>query len=94
MRLFLEFLDLSRFERSTANPTLNRNDVHPTWTAFPPHAEQVRIVERIQTIDHRINSEMNLLEKYHNIKLGLMNDLLTGKVRVPTPSPSIVEVPE
>lgn len=92
VRIFLEFLDLTRFERSTANPTLNRNDVHPTWATFPPHDEQLVIVEIIQSIEHRISSEVDLVNKYKKVKLGLMNDLLTGKVRVTTPAPDSVEV--
>ena len=59
---------------------------------YPSIEEQERIVERIDSISNRIKSEIALLNKYSTIKQGLMHDLLTGKVRVPTPAPDSLEV--
>ena len=71
---------------------INGNIVQNFLVAIPPLPEQIRITGRIQAIDCRINLEAIFLEKYRKIKLGLMNDLLTGRVRVPTPAPDSVEV--
>ncbi|WP_368226696.1 restriction endonuclease subunit S [Aeromonas sp. R1-1] len=49
---------------------------------FPPHAEQVLIAERILDAGKRISDENALLKKMEQQKAGLMNDLLTGRVRV------------
>jgi restriction endonuclease S subunit len=59
---------------------------------YPSIEEQERIVERMDSISNRIKSEIALLNKYSTIKQGLMHDLLTGKVRVPTPAPDSLEV--
>jgi len=50
--------------------------------AFPTIEEQQRIVEAIESIESRINLEREALEKNKYTKTGLMQDLLTGKVRV------------
>ena len=39
----------------------------------------------MQAIETRINLEVNLLEKYKRIKLGLMTDLFTGQNRIQGP---------
>lgn len=44
--------------------------------------EQERIIKVIHTIEYKIKTENNYLEKLLKIKAGLMQDLLTGKVRV------------
>lgn len=48
----------------------------------PSIREQQAIVERIQVIESEINKESISLDKHNQIKQGLMEDLLTGKVRV------------
>ena len=49
------FLRLSRFDRSTAIPGLNRDDVHRLRVPIPPMAEQHRIVERIEVLFDEID---------------------------------------
>ena len=44
--------------------------------------EQTKIVTMLDAISENIYSEENTLNKYKNIKTGLMQDLLTGKVKV------------
>jgi len=44
--------------------------------------EQERIAQILGNIENRIQSEQNYLDKLTKIKKGLMQDLLTGKVRV------------
>jgi len=48
----------------------------------PSHEEQAIIRERYETITNNINSSNAHLAKLHQQKQGLMQDLLTGKVRV------------
>jgi type I restriction enzyme S subunit len=45
-------------------------------------SEQNLIAERIKTINNKLNAEQNYLLKLHQIKAGLMNDLLSGKKKV------------
>lgn len=44
--------------------------------------EQLEIVKRLKSIDTKIQSEEKYLQKLQQLKLGLMNDLLTGKKEV------------
>lgn len=50
--------------------------------AVPPLEEQRRIVSIIEAHDERIAAERVRLEKLRQLKAGLMDDLLTGRVRV------------
>ncbi len=49
---------------------------------WPSMEEQVRIVKRADALDLRIESESQALRVMKQTKLGLMDDLLTGRVRV------------
>jgi len=49
---------------------------------LPPLPEQHRIVSILSQIDEAIEKEQKYKEKLERIKKGLMEDLLTGKVRV------------
>ncbi len=50
------------------------------WLA--PLPEQRKIAQILTTVDNLIEKTEELIEKYKSIKSGLMQDLLTGKVRV------------
>lgn len=47
----------------------------------PPIPEQRNIAAKLFGVDLRLNDEMSLLEKHIQEKSGLMDDLLTGRVR-------------
>lgn len=49
----------------------------------PPRAEQVAIARHLDSIDTVVKQEGAELEKLRQLKLGLMRDLLSGRVRVP-----------
>lgn len=48
----------------------------------PPISEQKKIAENLNSVDRKIELALIKSEKLKIIKKGLMNDLLTGKVRV------------
>jgi type I restriction enzyme S subunit len=50
--------------------------------AKPPYDEQVSIIETLNAQDARIRAEEAELAKLRQVKRGLMDDLLTGRVRV------------
>ena len=61
--------------------------------AFPPLAEQQRIAKALSDVDALISTTEKLIQKKKNIKQGAMQNLLTGKKRLPgfgpqTKSPS------
>ncbi|TCB70267.1 restriction endonuclease subunit S [Acinetobacter sp. ANC 4216] len=49
---------------------------------WPSPDEQANIVRKANSIDTRINNELCVVQKLYQQKMGLMNDLLTGKVPV------------
>lgn len=51
---------------------------------LPPMEEQIEIVESVSAADRKLNKERETKQKFQDLKRGLMQDLLTGKVRVNT----------
>lgn len=64
------------------NPKLMNNVVAEIALAIPSYKEQKRIAEILTNIDKAIEKTEQLIDKYEKIKTGLMQDLLTGKVRL------------
>ena len=82
----LSLLDLKRFDTGSANPTLNRNVVHPELVAFAPLDEQVAItlyldqaVNKTEQTIMRLEREISLLREY---RTRLVADVVTGKLDV------------
>ncbi len=73
---------LKRFLRSTTQNNLNAEIVKGLKIVLPPLPEQQKIAEILTTVDDKINLLKNKKDKLEMLKKGLMNDLLTGKVRV------------
>jgi type I restriction enzyme S subunit len=49
---------------------------------LPPFSEQVAVAEALDAHDVRIRAEEAYRDKLVQVKRGLMEDLLTGRVRV------------
>jgi len=49
---------------------------------FPAFTEQTRIATILSDMDTEITALEIKLEKYKNVKLGMMQSLLTGKLRL------------
>ncbi|ONG92327.1 hypothetical protein BKK40_06075 [Bacillus cereus] len=73
---------LERFSTGTGVPTLNRNVVHTEKIALPSVDEQQKIALILTNVDMRMIKEKQYLQELLNLKKGLMQSLLTGKVRV------------
>jgi len=78
----LIFWDLSIYIDGTTREKLNQNRLALIKIFLPQFHEQRRIVSILSQIDENIEKEQNYKEKLERIKQGLMEDLLTGKVRV------------
>lgn len=76
-------LKLERFSTRTSVPTLNRNIVHKEKVQVPPSSEQNQIVKILDSIGNKVKKESQKLDSLFLLKQGLMQQLLTGKVRVP-----------
>lgn len=64
-------------------PTLNRNDVQDYLVAIPSPKEQTEIAAILSDVDTLINSLKRQIVKKKAIKQGAMQELLTGKRRLP-----------
>lgn len=69
---------------TTANPSLTMGQIRSSYIMYPKNKlEQKIICERIRNINNVIYKEKASLAKLCAERQGLLNDLLTGKVRIP-----------
>lgn len=66
----------------TTNPHLNVSEIKDFDIPLPPLVEQQGIGERLRRLESRLRSETREQQKLEHMKSGLMDDLLTGRVRV------------
>jgi len=57
--------------------------------ALPPLPEQRKVVEILEGVDKQLKTENAKLASFEQLKRGLMEDLLTGKVQVPAECPAL-----
>ena len=67
---------------SSAMPALNFSSLSKIRIFIPPLAEQQKIADILTSIDDSIQQQQRELQQTQNLKKSLMQDLLTGKVRV------------
>jgi len=79
---FINFQDISYYISGTTREKLNQQLLRFISFPLPPLPEQQRIASILSQIDEAIEKEIKYKEKLERIKQGLMEDLLTGKVRV------------
>jgi len=68
--------------QGSGQPNLSKTIIDTIQIPLPPLPEQKRIASILSQIDEAIEKEKKYKEKLERIKRGLMEDLLTGKVRV------------
>lgn len=64
------------------NRVMSKKDFPELVIKVPSYTEQKAISEVLQSIDHEIEQQQNYLEQLESQKKGLMQQLLTGKIRV------------
>jgi type I restriction enzyme S subunit len=74
--------EITRLVQGVTRMRINVTNVKQVRLKAPSVGEQVRIVERLRNIDVAIQRERAILMKFKRMKQGVMDDLLTGKVRV------------
>lgn len=81
--------DLTKLNEATGVPSISRDWLSKIKLYVPDHSHQQKIATILQTIDQTIEKTEALIEKYQQIKAGLMHDLFTcgitadGKLRSP-----------
>jgi len=77
-------IGFERFASGSGVPTLNRNDAHSYEVALPiEHSEQRAIAEALSDVDALLAALEKLIAKKRAIKQAAMQQLLTGKTRLP-----------
>ncbi|WP_077730628.1 restriction endonuclease subunit S [Methylocaldum sp. 14B] len=66
----------------SAQKNINLQDLRPLLLAVPAREEQDAIAMRYEALQSQLQFESDCLEKYRQERAGLMDDLLTGRVRV------------
>jgi type I restriction enzyme S subunit len=66
----------------SAQKNINLQDLRPLLLAVPGRHEQDEIAMRYEAVQSQLQLEVQALEKYREERAGLMDDLLTGRVRV------------
>lgn len=66
----------------TGQPMISQAQVKKLLVPFPPLSEQQKIASILSKVDSQVQDNQNYLTKLQELKKGLMQDLLTGKVRV------------
>lgn len=78
-----QHVGLERFATGSGVPTLNRNDVHAFKVLIPPtKEEQTHIAGLLLDMDTEISSLEAKRKKIAQLKQGMMQELLTGKIRL------------
>ncbi len=83
LRYLLEYMNLNQYSESSAQPGLSVSKIEKLKVARHVFLEeQGKIAKAIQSVELSASAKKEKLERLKNIKKGLMQDLLTGKVRV------------
>ncbi len=80
---FLNTLNLTNYNSGSAQPSLNRNYIYPMLIKIPPLPEQQAIATVLTDVDVLIASLGRLIAKKRDIKQATMQQLFTGKRRLP-----------
>jgi type I restriction enzyme S subunit len=83
----LASIGIERFKTGSGVPTLNRNDVHSHQVRIPRSTEeQTAIAAVLSDMDAELAALEQRLAKTRALKRGMMQELLTGRVRLPVPA--------
>jgi type I restriction enzyme S subunit len=78
----LQSLDFRRFTSTTAQPFLAVTDLLSFVILVPPLAEQVAMVKVLTDMETEIDALVAQREKAELVKQGMMQELLSGRVRL------------
>lgn len=79
-----ETINWNKYNEGSTIPSLSSSTIHSIKVLLPPLAEQEKIAEILGTWDEGIEKLSSLIEQKKLLKKGLMQKLLTGKVRLST----------
>jgi len=83
LKSYIDYLELRKKAGSTAQPVISGKLIYPLPLPLPPLAEQQAIAEILSTQDRVIELQTQLIEQKRLQKKALMQQLLSGKHRLP-----------
>lgn len=79
-------IDWYSYNEASGVPSLNAKTIEKIEILFPPtKEEQIAIAKILTDMDNEIEQLEKKRDKYLNIKSGMMQQLLTGQIRLITP---------
>lgn len=84
---------IRRYEQGVTRPRINTGNLKRLVICIPDIDEQRRIVTKFESVQATIHAQQSTVETLRQQKLGLMQDLLTGKVsaKLDTPGSETVD---
>lgn len=82
LSLSIEYKNLNKYKSKSGQPLISQGVIYPLHLALPPIEEQRKISANILEIDNKIENEQNYKSELEQLKKGLLQVLLTGKIRV------------
>ncbi len=78
----LSYSGLDKVADTTSIPQINNKHILPYKIFYPSVSEQIRISSILVDLENDIELSQQKIEKLRKIKLGMMQELLTGKTRL------------
>lgn len=75
-------MNLNQYTESSAQPGLSVSKILKLECEVPPHAEQAAIACALSTMDQELTTLEAKLQKTRHLKQGMMQELLTGRIRL------------
>jgi len=82
LRYLLSKLNLNRLKNKTGQPLMTQQIVYSVQIPLPSLSEQQKLARILSTLDAKLQLERNEKAKLGKAKQGLMDLLLTGKIRI------------
>lgn len=82
LRCQLDWRNLSRYVENSGVPQLNNKDLYPRYFLRAPDDQQRKIIEMVSAAEAHEDALIAKSEAFEALKKSLMQDLLTGRVRV------------
>ncbi len=82
LHLYRKIGKLDLIVSTTAQPAISMSSLKVMYIPYPKLKEQNFISEKLNSVKNKIKTEQSALVKYQQLKMGLMQDLLMGKVEV------------
>ena len=79
---YIRNMKLENYAIVTSKPGISRSEIYSLPIMIPSHREQQKIASILSGVDAYIQKNQEYKEKLEELKKGLMQNLLTGKIRV------------